>query len=219
MQFLIYILAGLILGTIGGVLYRWRGAGAAVVFSRIIPHPGEQMLFAILYGAIAYYALNAYQAAILYAVTVIMVLKAHGKVTDLGFGPVPNKQDSTEWYDAIIGRLQGKISDKLYDAIGLTISGLSYTVPVGLFIADPSGPYFKEGLILALSGALKTPAYYIGWSLSDFKFVKTEIKLTKNKRVIDDVLRLRHPTDYGEFLTGFFLYFLGGYVLLKVLGY
>ena len=68
---------------------------------------------------------------------------------------------------------------------GLALTGAMVTLPVGVLYALKTDALY--GLALGLSGALKAPAYMIGW-------------------FIHEHFRKIHPTKIGEILTGLFSY-------------
>ena len=84
----------------------------------------------------------------------------------------------SEWYEKYTGystldpNSPGTAKEYWYDVGGMAISGLTYTLPCGIATLNP---------LIALSGALKAPAYMISWAL--FK-----------------------GTEIGEWLTGAFLW-------------
>lgn len=159
---------------IGGLIFRMRG-GMPPSF----PRPVEQLLFSLPYGAAAYLATeNYYITAITLAFTTIAVLKGHGHNMDLGSY---KGEADYEWYEFVIKPLHGRIPEYWYDVVGIAISGLTYTIPAGIACMNP---------LLALSGALKAPAYMIGWSKDPWPLPE----------------QLKEPTQIGEFLTGFFLW-------------
>lgn len=208
-HFLFFVIVPII-AFIGGLLYRYRGGGEpneALSF----PRPVDQLLFSSIYFAIAFLTLPWWPAAILSGVTLVMVLKGHGRNMDLGTSDATHPNAKPEWYEGIIGGLYGKIPNYWYDALGLMISGLTYTAPLGLFIADPSGPYLTLGLILAASGALKAPAYMLGRAGEAF-FERLLDGVDEEK-----IIMLDGPTSLGEFFTGFFLYLVAGTLLLILL--
>lgn len=189
---------------IGGIVYRWRGGGEPVGWGKYMPRPLDQILFSVPYIALAFYVLPLWSAGILSLITVAFVSKGHGRNMDLGTfdNSLPPGGVKPEWYEGIIDGLYGKIPEYWYDALGLAVSGLTYTIPVGLFIADPAGGYFWEGLFLALSGALKAPAYMLGRWLDD----NGGDPLDDFEDQTDGVVTFDGPTSWGEFLTGFFLW-------------
>jgi hypothetical protein len=156
---------------IGALIFRMRG-GLGPKF----PRPLEQLAFSLPYGAVAYLVTsNWYIAAVVLAVTTITVLKGHGNNMDLGTWM---EDADSEWYEKYTGystldpNSPGTAKEYWYDVGGMAISGLTYTLPCGIATLNP---------LIALSGALKAPAYMISWAL--FK-----------------------GTEIGEWLTGAFLW-------------
>lgn len=186
---------------VGAIIYRWRGGGQPEGWGKYMPRPIDQTLFSLPYIGLAFYFLPWWPAAILSFVTVALVSKGHGRNMDLGNSDATHPDAKPEYYEGLISGLYGKISNYWYDALGLVISGLTYTLPVGLFLANPAGPYFWEGLALALSGALKAPAYMLGRWLD----TKTGLDEYLEPRLYK-VVRLDGATSWGEFFTGLFLW-------------
>lgn len=150
---------------LGALIFRMRGG-----LGPNLPRPIDQLLFASAYGgAIVYTTDNYYLTALGIALCTLAVVKGHGHNMDLG---TYTKEADYEWYEFIIKPLHRKIPEYWYDFIGLAISGLTYTVPVGIIMMNP---------LVALSGALKAPAYALGWLIGK-------------------------GTELGEWLTGAFLW-------------
>ena len=127
----------------GAFIYRMRGG-----MPPRLPSPIDQMLFALPYGYVAYAAHGWLAGLIILAITTLAIRKGHGDDMDLGLMP----DSDPEWYDFIIGWRHKIPSAYWRDVIGLTVSGLSYTIPAGIVTMNP---------FLALSGALKAPCYML----------------------------------------------------------
>lgn len=147
----------LIATMIGAYIYRMRGG-----LPPKLPRPIDQILFSLPYGFIALIMTNNYMLAILVLIlTTLALLKGHGNNMDLGSWK--NLSDY-EWYEVFFGYYNldpGKPDTKYqywYDFGGLMISGLTYTIPCGLITLNP---------FIALSGALKAPAYALGWKFGN----------------------------------------------------
>lgn len=172
------------LAILGGLFFRARGGWPS------IPRPFEQMVFCLPVLAIAYCGLDGFYLQyfltfVVYALSVIAVLKGHGNNMDLGTWTKPADD---EWYEFTIKFLKPKLSAYWYDAVGLAVSGLTYTLPL-IFISP----------LLALSGALKAPAYIMGWAMHP-NGADGKIKFTAGK------FTLKTATEWGEFFTGFFIW-------------
>lgn len=213
MDTLIGILICFVVAVIGGIIFRWRGGGEPVGWGKYMPRPVDQILFSSIYIAIAFLILDQWPAAILSIITVIMVSKGHGRNMDLGTFDNSTVKGGVkpEWYEGLIAGLYGRIPEYWYDALGMVVSGLTYTIPLGLFIGDPSGDYFTEGMILAASGALKGPAYMIAW-LIDSIYEISDIYDDEFEAVVE----FEGATSFGEFLTGFFLWGVAAAILLQI---
>ena len=203
----------ILLALVGAIIFRWRGGGQPEGWGKYMPRPVDQTLFSLPYIGLAFFFLPWWPALILSIITVAMITKGHGRNMDLGHSDETHPNALPEWYEGLILGLYGKISNYWYDALGLVISGLTYTIPVGLFLANPSGPYFVEGLILALSGALKAPAYMFGRWLDE----KTGFEEYLEPRLYK-VVRLDGATSWGEFFTGLFLWGAAGALFIFYLG-
>ncbi len=211
METLIGLLICFVLAVVGGIIFRWRGGGEPVGWGKYMPRPIDQILFSSIYMVIAFGVLEQWPATILSIITVIMVSKGHGRNMDLGTFDNSSKPGGVkpEWYEGLIAGLYGKIPEYWYDALGMVVSGLTYTIPLGLFIADPAGPYFTEGLIIAASGGLKGPAYMIGWFFHDMLWNTVDV----SSEDLQKVVRFDGETSLGEFLTGFFLWGVAAWFL------
>jgi hypothetical protein len=165
---------------IGALIFRMRGG-----LGPKLPRPIEQLLFSLPYGGITYLVTeNWYIAAVVLALTTITVLKGHGNNMDLGTW---TEDAEHEWYEKYTGyhkldpQSPGTTKEYWYDVGGMAISGLTYTIPAGIATLNP---------FIALSGALKAPAYIIGWWVNG--------------------------TELGEWLTGAFLW--GSLATIAVVG-
>lgn len=186
---------------------RWNGGGRPS-WLRWLDNPFSQILYAWPYIAIACLAVPQlvdgprwfewWHVALLSVLTVVMVVKGHGHNMDLG---TSDPRGEPEWYEGgLYEALYGKISNYWYDAIGLAISGLTYTLPLGLYMANP---------LLALSGALKAPAYMAGRALWNWK-----PEFFRSERWAMDA-----PTAYGEAFTCAALHAVAAAVLWELLHY
>lgn len=136
----------------GAVLYRARGNGLWN-----LPRPTWQALFALPYAAAVFWPLGPLAAFVVLALTTGAVLTGHASYLDLGEATrLPADGQSEEWYGTWIP-WPGTYA---HDFIGLAVSGLLVTLPAGLACA--AGGDLLPAMILALSGALKAPAYALG---------------------------------------------------------
>lgn len=99
--------------------------------------------------------------------------RGHGAYYDLGHNGAGSEADF-RWAELLLADVR---STPLREGVLLAITGLAATVGPGLALVL-AGDW--TGWLLALSGALKAPAYAIGWTL------------TKGRRA----------TEIGEWLTG-----------------
>ena len=168
----------LIAALIGGILFRMRGGWPD------IPRPIEQVLFCAPVIYICFVAFG-YWGILLAALSVIAVVKRHGNNIDLGTWDGPSKD---AWYEFTIKWAKPYMSLYWYDALGMAVSGLTYTLP--MILINP---------VLGLSGILKAPAYMLGWFMHP-RYNDGRIKLRLGK------FTLECATEWGEFFTGAFLW-------------
>jgi hypothetical protein len=136
--------------------FMFRARGGSLL---TLPRPIEQALYALPYGVIVFLSTGLWYLAVLgWTASTIAVIKGHGHNMDLG---TYTKDADYEWYEFLIKKLHGKIPEYWYDVIGISVSGLTYTIVPGLLMLNP---------IVALSGLSKGLAYMIGWKW----FNKTE---------------------------------------------
>lgn len=216
-MYILYFILCAAAGAVGGLIFRWRGGGEPTHLSKWMPRPVDQILFSTIYSAIAFIALDMWWAIIVSAITVLMVSLGHGRNMDLGSFDNTTAPDpeavAPEWYEFIIAPLYGRLSEYWYDAVGLMVSGLTYTLPLGIAMANPIGGYFIEGIIIGLSGALKAPAYMLARYFVDTYPDEADLSRTE----VYKVLQLKIPTQWGEFLTGVFLWGFACAVLISML--
>lgn len=193
----------------GGILYRWRGM--AHPWKKYFPRPFNQIAFAFPYAltalpvywsgrwrlvesdtiitknlvwvadklpemglsmnqAIATIVILCFLAAlVVWILTTLAVLTGHGRWMDLA---TSKKSGDDERLEFLIKWLYGRIPEYWYDALGLAVVGMAITLPAGIMLMNPW---------IAVSGALKAPAYMIGH-------------------------KTRWGTEAGEALTGAFLW-------------
>lgn len=137
----------------GAFVYRMRG-GMPPSFAR----PADQIIFAFPFSVMAalqctniwgweYYGEGFLMQAVVLAATAGAVAKGHGNNMDLG-----EQDKGPEWYEPVILWAKPHMPLYWYDALGLAISGLTYTIPCGLATLNPW---------IALSGAFKAPCYML----------------------------------------------------------
>jgi len=172
-----------------------------------LPRPLDQLLFSLPFGYCAFLLFpfdfhpydNHIVGLLVLALTIWKVVRGHGRNTDLGNSHKKNKDVTPEWYEWVIRPLEGRISEYWYDFIGCAVSGMTYFLPCGVAILNP---------FIVLLGALKAPAYGIGWFMYD-KLPRAR-KQHKNGKFYSGIKGLpRHfdvATEIGEFLTGMFLW-------------
>ena len=167
-------LYGLFWAIVGAVVYRVRGGLAPA-----LPRPVDQLIFALPYAAIAYKlsGRNIWWFMGVLILTTLAVCSGHGEYFDLGRVTRPV---SPERLDFIVSIFFGADTfDNFWrDGFGLAVTGMAVTLPCSICIAIHKR--YALSAMLFLSGALKFPAYYIGWEFGG--------------------------TEIGEFLTGFFLW-------------
>lgn len=115
----------------------------------------------------------------------------HGNGFDLGHAERGKDDEALEF---IVQPLHGKIPEYWYDALLVAVTGLAVTLAAGIVVSVINP---LAGVLLALSGLSKAPAYMIGWAIYPNHSGK-------------GIPYLNESTAIGEFLTGFFGYgFLG----------
>ncbi len=171
-----------------------------------LPFGLDQWIYALPYLAapLVFCGLNyvVMAAPFVYLSAVFGKRTGHGQYMDLGFTV---RSTEPERLDFLVLLLMGKDHNPAAmnptvlnrreryarDALGLIFTGLSVTLMCGLVIALAGDVLI--GLLISLSGALKAPAYMIGWAIYPAAQGK-------------GVPYLNEATAIGEFLTGFFAY-------------
>lgn len=217
-----------VFAAIGAYLFRMRGGS----LGPSLPRPFEQALFCLIFAPNIYLALNgALQSYwlygvsfVAYALSVVAVLKGHGRNMDLAHYHKPNSEIEPEWYEWSIKWLQGKVSEYWYDVVGIGVSGFTYTLIPGICVALAPLSGFPMwfaalGFVLAISGFTKSLAYMIGWHVQD-RAQENGLIVHKN---IDGVghngikglpYHIDHATGIGEALTGCFVWAVAGACLV-----
>lgn len=179
-----------------------------------LPHGLDQWIYALPYLAapLVFCGLNFVSVAAPFAyISAVFGKRAgHGQYMDLGFTV---RSTEPERLDFLVLLLMGKDHNPAAmnptvltrkeryarDALGLIFTGLSVTLMCGLVIALAGE--VLTGLLICLSGALKAPAYMIGWAIYPAAQGK-------------GIPHLNEATAIGEFLTGFFGYGILAMILL-----
>lgn len=157
----------------GGMVYHWRGHASPA--KKYFPRPFNQMLFALPYAVLCLPPATSHWGipAVVLVLTTLGVLTGHGRFMDLGSWGPPAKPETLEF---IIRPLDRVLPGYWYDALGLAVTGLAVTLPAGIALGHPA---------LALSGALKAPAYMLARAMARDK---------------------AHATESGEIFTGVWLW-------------
>lgn len=132
---------------LGALLYRWRGM--AHPKKDWFPRPFNQALFALPYAFLSVLVTgSAFVFVLVWALTTLGALTGHGRGIDLG----ETDKGEPERLEFLIRWLKPRMKLYHYDMLLLSITGLAITIPAGIATMNP---------ILALSGALKGPAYAV----------------------------------------------------------
>jgi len=151
----------LIIAMIGGLLYRMRGAhhepllGMSGRMQKIL----YMLAFSSLYATAAFCVSGTWAGIIVWIVTFGSITAGHASYIDLahvkdGAANAPSDGETEEWYGTWIPG-----SGYWHEFAGLAVSGLLITLPAGIATLNP---------VIGLSGALKAPAYAIGWLIEDW---------------------------------------------------
>ena len=188
----ISMLAVILFAFFGGWLSRMAGGAPPK-----LPWGLDQWLYAIPY---AFHApVTSWWAILGYAGAFLGKRTGHGVFMDLGTWEKPTDDERLEF---IIKPLKGKLHPYWYDFLGLALTGISVSLLAGV-VLSASG-HILPGIILALSGLTKAPAYAIGWLI-----------YPNNKG--KGIKYLNEATAIGEFLTGFFAYGILGFIARGIL--
>lgn len=147
------------LTALGAFLYRWRGG----LFENG-PRPIAQALFSsfpcLFVPALVIQPGDTGILIGMFLWATVWECTGHGGWMDLGTWPKERKDERLEF---LIKPFKKYMSEYWYDALGLGLTGLIVTLPAGIYVQIYGHPY--EGLLLGLSGLLKTPGYMIGRAL------------------------------------------------------
>lgn len=175
----------LLFSLLGGWISRMHGGG----WPRI-PYSPDAWLYALPYGAIAFFAANIWWAIPAYLIAVMGKRTGHGNFMSLDHYKGATHGD--ERLEFIIKPLRPHLSPYWYDALGLALTGSVVALGTGIVLA-PTAPILAA--VLVLCGAGKALAYMVGWKVSVDK-----------------------PTEIGEFLTGVFGWASCYYILQALQG-
>lgn len=171
-------------GLAGALVYRWRGSDHAYrpLSQAVFSWPYFFIVELVFAGSHGWeLGLWDLPGAIVAVLTFAAVCTGHGGWQDLSTWTKPRSDERMEF---LIKWAYPKLPEYWYDALGLAVNGLCITLPAGIALMNP---------IIALSGALKAPAYMIGWW-----FWRLSVK--------GNWSWAPKPTVIGEYLTGFFLW-------------
>lgn len=129
----------------GALVYRFRGG--MPIFGLYNKRPVAQVLFALPYGWDVFIECGPILGFLCLVTTTITISRGHGNNMDLG-----DHDAGPEWYEPAIAWAKPHLSPYWYDVLGMAISGLTYTLPAGIFTLNP---------FLALSGVFKAPCYML----------------------------------------------------------
>lgn len=160
-----------------------------------LPKAIKTALWALPFGGLAWFMLSGAEYSLpliaagsttSFALCFAGKATGHGGFMDYGSWDKPRKEEAIEF---LISPLRGKVSERMYDAIGLAVVGLAAVSGAALIALVASSSI--AALCIALGGAAKTIAYMIGWALQPH--IRPDWW--------DD---LDEPTEVGEILSGFF---------------
>lgn len=183
-----------IFGLLGALCYRWRGHASK--YKKFYPRPASQITFSCLYAYAAFLSAGLWAGAIVLGLTTLAVLSGHGNF----FLKVPfDEPYKPETLEYPILPLRKILPRYWYKCLGMAVTGLAVSLPCGIATLNP---------LIALSGALKAPAYMIGHLIYDLS-PKVPKKDSSGKTYIGVSYLPRHldyATEIGEFFTGLFLW-------------
>jgi len=138
---------------LGAWLYRWRGA--AHPYKKYFPRPFNQIVFASPFAAVALLFwwpvigwVAVLPALLVWVMSTLGTLTGHGRGMDLG----DTDKGEPETLEFIVRWLKDRLPLFWYDMLLLSVTGLAVTAPAGIATMN---------LWLALSGAIKGPAYAV----------------------------------------------------------
>ena len=175
---------GLVVGAaiLGGILYRWRGGA---FFSA--PRWLRLGVWTVVWFAPAFFLDFPWWAVLLAGAASTYGLSiGHGSYQDFGY----KSQPTHEQMCAIVHILTSRRNDYVHDSIGMALTGVVMTLPIGVLGIAFGHWWF---ILAGLSGLYKTLAYFIGWEY-----------FHRTGRRADQAIW--QPTGTGEVLTGAFIY-------------
>lgn len=146
----------LVASLVGAFFYRIRGG-----LFKGAPHWFGRGLYVVGLTIPAYLFLSWWVTILVFAGTYLTVALGHGDWIDMGHS---TNSDPGEWLNRIVNFFVKNPTSWLHDAVGMTLSGLFMTLPLGIAMAFIC-PFM--GLLFALSGVPKVFAYIIGWIIFD----------------------------------------------------
>lgn len=185
------IITAIALTICGGLIGRWHGGGFFKAPKQLMA-----LIWALPFSLCAVIILKAEHAPIwVQIVAPLLVLigdmialnTGHGGFMDWGTWLLKRSKEKLEFF---IAGLRGKISERLYDALGLVVIGTARNLAPALFMV-----FFSPlaSLVLIISGALSHVAgYWIGWSVHPDG---QKIADSKFKQNFDEA------TEWGEFIS------------------
>lgn len=194
LAFISGLIGAFIFGFIGGALGRWRGHASK--YKKYFPRPCSQIALSLPYAFVAYQSGGVIVSLVVFAIALLGWLTGHGNFFIGGKNPTPYEPETTE---PVILWLKPHLPDYIYRNLGMAVTGLVVTIPCGIVTLNP---------FIALSGALKAPAYMIGHYIHTHAPMVRKINGVGNSyngvRYLPRHLDL--STEIGEFLTGFLLW-------------
>lgn len=182
-----------VVAIVGALLFGYLSRAIGANKGDLIPtwmNPLKDWLYAIPYGVVGY-SMGAIGATLGYAGAFLAKRTGHGQYLDLGtwFGII-----KAEKLDFVIRWFYGEDKnvtqkgqgDYWRDFTGLVVTGLATSLLSGIVVCLSTS--WTLGFLIILGGAMKGPAYAIGWKYHGY--VHKE--------------HFSEPTEIGEFLTGFF---------------
>ena len=185
------IITGIFLTIFGGLLGRWHGGG----FFKA-PKQVKSLIWALPFAFCAVVILKSVEAPTWVQITVpLLVLigdmiglnTGHGGFMDFGTWLLARGKEKLEF---IIFWLRGKVTERVYDALGLVVIGTARNLSPALFMV-----FFNPlaSLVLIISGALShVLGYWIGWTV-----------YPEGQRVADSKFKQNfdEATEWGEFIS------------------
>ncbi len=150
-----------IFSALGAMTYRMRGGGKPD-----IGKVADLIFWSIPFGAVAVLAANSILAGVLvFFLTYAASTLGHGSYMDLTRFKGPSHLDD-EFLKPVLDRVFGPDTGADYarEATGLAVTGILPALPVAVVLAFSGLPVWALGV--AAAGALKWPAYELGWQVN-----------------------------------------------------